>query len=394
MKLKGDQNTTRALNRRLVLNCLRREGALSRVDIIAMTGLSPAAISGVVGELIKEGFVIEGEVGRSSGGRKPILVSIDYGCRYSLGLKLTQGRLEATLTDLSTTPIGAWTVLLSEQTPAAVAAAARQAVEHLLPDESERRKKLIGVGLAMPGLIDVKRGVCLVSHRFGWRDVPIAALLAAQVKAPVWVDNDVNAFAIAQQLFGHGRLRASVLVLIIGTGVGAALIINGQIHHGARFAAGEIGFAVEEGHGNAAAESRRSWEQLFSEPAMVRAWGQIRESGSSDPLPAADLELAAAQGDPRANAYLNKVGHDIGLRLVTMIDLIDPEVVIVGGEAIRFGSPLVEPIISIVRECCFETPPPVEIDWENNVWSRGASALAIQQFFDFESTGAFENDVS
>lgn len=73
-----------------------------------------------------------------------------------------------------------------------------------------------------------------------------------------------------------------------------------------------------------------------------------------------------------------------------MIDLVDPEVVIVGGEAVRFGPALVDPLVNTVRESSFEKPPAVEIDWDNNVWSRGAAALAIQQFFDFESTAGFE----
>ncbi|HXV30604.1 MAG TPA: ROK family protein [Sinorhizobium sp.] len=385
MALKGDQSTTRALNRRLVLNLLRREGGLSRNVIASRTGLSNAAITGVVAELMEEGFVKEGESGQSSGGRRPTPLDIDYGARFSIGLKLMEDRLEAVLTDLSTEPIATHTVALSELVPERVAEAAQSAVELLLPDPAVRRAKLIGIGLAMPGLIDSDRGICLISHRFGWQNVPIACLLAARIQVPVWVDNDVNAFAIAQQLFGHARHRNSALVLIIGTGVGAALIFNGQIHRGARFAAGEVGFAVDSAALGAPRENRLSWGSRFSEPAMVKAWADIQASHPTrEPV---NLQQAAADGDPRAITYLGQTGHEIGLRLVTMIDLVDPEVVIVGGEAIRFGPALVDPLVAAVQEYCFETPPPVEVDWANDVWSRGASALAIQQFFDFESIG-------
>ncbi|MBB6408942.1 ROK family transcriptional regulator [Mesorhizobium sangaii] len=389
MRLKADQNTTRAMNRRLILNCLRREGDLSRVEIAAMTGLSPAAVTGVTAELIDEGIVVEGKSTQSSGGRRPTPLSIDYARHWSIGFKLTEGRLEGTLTDLSTRALGAFELSLSDHGPVAVAHAVKDGVAMLLRDRREGRQKLVGIGMAMPGMVDVNRGVCLVSQRLGWRDVPIAEMITSQISVPVWVDNDVNAFAIAQQLFGHGRRRNSVLVLIVGTGVGAALIFNGQIHRGARFAAGEIGFPVEDGGGSTATQDRLDWDRRLTEPAMVSAWMEIRKRSRRAP---AELQQAAEAGEGLALDYLSEVGREIGRRLSGLIDLIDPEVVIVGGEAVRFGPALIDPLVATVKESSFATPPPIEIDWDNNVWSRGASALAIQQFFDFESIAGFERE--
>ena len=381
MALKVDQGTAKALNRRLALNLLRREGGLSRGELAARTGLSNAAITGLVSELIEEGFLKEGESTQSTGGRKPVLVELDYAARYSIGLKLMSDRLEAVLTDLSTEPLATTVIALSNVRPETVAEASRQAVEHLIPDAARRTEKLIGVGLAMPGLIDVERGVCRISHRFDWHDVPIASLLAEQVHVPVWVDNDVNAFAIAQQLFGAARRRSSALVLIIGTGVGSALIVHGQIHRGARFAAGEIGFAVDGGAVKPGGSS--NWGHRFAEPAIERQWTELwAENTTQGP---AGLQEAAETGNRQAVNLLETIGRDIGIRLVGMIDLVDPEVVIVGGEAIRFGRALIDPMIEAVKQFSFEAPPPIEIDWDNNIWSRGASALAIQKFFDFES---------
>ncbi len=381
MALKVDQGTAKALNRRLALNLLRREGGLSRGELAAKTGLSNAAITGLVSELIEEGFLKEGESTQSTGGRKPVLVELDYAARYSIGLKLMSDRLEAVLTDLSTEPIATAVIALPNVEPSTVAEASKQAVEQLIPDTARRREKLIGVGLAMPGLIDVEHGVCRISHRFGWHDVPIASLLAEQVHVPVWVDNDVNAFAIAQQLFGAARRRSSALVLIIGTGVGSALIFHGQIHRGARFAAGEIGFAVDGG--GLKTDGFLNWGHRFAEPAIERQWAELCATNAVQGP--ADLQEAVETGDSQAVAFLGSIGRDIGIRLVGMIDLVDPEVVIVGGEAIRFGRALIDPMTEAVKQFSFEVPPPIEIDWENNIWSRGASALAIQKFFDFES---------
>ncbi|WP_082407733.1 ROK family transcriptional regulator [Mesorhizobium sp. 1M-11] len=384
MTLKGDQSTTRALNRRLILNCLRREGGLSRVEISAMTGLSPAAVTGVTAELINEGMLVEGKGMQSTGGRKPIPLNIDYRQHWSAGFKLTPDGVEGTLTDLSTQPIGTCKVPLSSYDPATVAAAVENGVATLLQMQNSNWNKLVGIGVAMPGLIDVNRGLCLEFHDFGWDHVPIAELIAARISVPVWVDNDVNAFAIAQQLFGYGRTRGSALVLVISAGVGAALIFNGQIHRGARFAAGEIGF-LRHDKGNWVTSDRLSWNQRLSEPGIIRGWQELRGKG-----PGNDLQEAAANGDPLAVVYLGKVGREIGERLVSMIDLVDPEVVIVGGEAVRFGKALIDPLARAVKENSFGTPPPLEVDWDNDVWLRGASALAIQKFFDFESAAGYQ----
>lgn len=380
MKLKGDQSTTRALNRRLLLNLLRREGEISRAALSARTGLSPAAVTSVVAELIGEEIIVEGDAAKSSGGRKPIPVRINYASRYSIGLKLMHRRIEATLTDLATAVIRSGSIVFSDDHPTTVADAAAAAVDTLLPDGRERAPRLIGVGLAMPGIIDARKGVCVVSQRLGWENVAIAELLANRVHVPVWVENDVKTFAIAQQLFGHGRQRNSVLVLIVGTGVGAGLVFNGQMYRGARFAAGEIGFPD---HRIVRLQSRVSWHERYSEPALQATWAMVARQDPSGPPE--DLARAIAAEIPAAIAFARDSGQEIGRRLAGMIDLVDPEVVIIGGESVRFGPTLIMPILEAVKAYSFAAPPPVEVDWENNVWSRGASALATQHFFDFES---------
>ena len=381
MKLKGDQSTTRALNRRLLLNLLRREGEISRAALSARTGLSPAAVTSVVAELIGEEIIVEGDAAKSSGGRKPIPVRINYASRYSIGLKLMHRRIEATLTDLATAVIRSGSIVFSDDHPTTVADAAAAAVDTLLPDGRERAPRLIGVGLAMPGIIDARKGVCVVSQRLGWENVAIAELLANRVHVPVWVENDVKTFAIAQQLFGHGRQRNSVLVLIVGTGVGAGLVFNGQMYRGARFAAGEIGFPD---HRTVRLQSRVSWHERLQRASSP---GDLGDGGSPGPL---GSPRRPRQGDCRRNTRGDRVrprnsGQEIGRRLAGMIDLVDPEVVIIGGELVRFGPTLIMPILEAVKAYSFAAPPPVEVDWENNVWSRGASALATQHFFDFES---------
>lgn len=366
---KGDPTSARKANGRFLLDLLRREGKLSRVELAQATGLSGAAVTMLVAELIEEGLINEGPQQKSSGGRRPISLQIDYASRLSIGVKIMSHSIEAVLTDLATNPIRAATVVISEPAPDIVAAACREIVMELVPDEAQRSGKLIGMGLGLPGLIDSEGGVCLKSHRFGWDMLPITSIVESATGVPVRIANDVNAYAIAQQLFGHGRTHRSMAVFVVGTGLGAALIHEGQIIRGARFAAGEIGFCRDPHEG----ADKPSWGERFSEPALIDTWQRIGDGS--------DLATAAAASNPDAVGFLESVGREIGERIANLAAFVDPELVIVSGEAIRFGAPLTDAIrIGFERQFPL-TKPELTMDWQSDYWTRGAAALVVQGFF-------------
>jgi predicted NBD/HSP70 family sugar kinase len=369
MHEKGDPTSARKANGRLLLDLLRREGTLSRVELAQATGLSGAAVTMLIAELIEEGLINEGLQQKSSGGRRPISLQIDYTSRLSIGVKIMSRSIEAVLTDLATNPIRATSVAISEPEPDIVAAACRQIVMELVPDATERNQKLIGMGLGLPGLIDSESGVCLKSHRFGWDMLPIASIVESAAGVPVSIDNDVNAYAIAQQLFGHGRTHRSMAVFVVGTGLGAALICNGQIIRGARFAAGEIGFCRDPQEG----ADKLNWGERFSEPALIDTWQRIGDGS--------DLVAATTASNPDAVRFLEGIGREMGERIANLTAFIDPELVIVSGEAIRFGAPLTDAIrIGFERQFPL-TKPEFTMDWQSDYWTRGAAALVVQGFF-------------
>lgn len=373
--LKGNQSTTRALNRRLVLDTLRRRGPTSRVELTRLIGLSPSAISGVIAELIEDGYVLETGMDKSKGGRKPVLLAINYEGHRSVGIKLMHDRMQITLTDLSIRPLATHMVELDEITAETVARKTVESLEIMLPDP-EARSSLVGVGIAMPGFIDVATGTCLVSHRFGWTNVPIGQIMSEAVGAPVWVDNDVNAFAVAHHLFGLGRQHHSILVFIVGTGLGAALLVDNRIVRGAHYRGGEIGFMMEsEGK-----RGDRSWNDQYAVEGLLEDWRQHHAG--------ADLYALAQSGDADAAAYLCAQGEKIGRRLNSFIHLVDPELVIVGGEAMEFGPAFSDPLCKTALEDLPDPRPELKIDEQNDIWGLAAAALAMQTIFNFESFAA------
>lgn len=374
---KGDQQTARAMNRRLILNILRKQGATSRAAIAAESGLSPAAVTFVISDLLEEGLVSEGETVKGAGGRRPIPVSLNYAARLTIGMKLTTRGIEAVLADLSTAAHRQVFCALPDTRPETVVAKAADIVSALLPDEAERRRRLVGIGVALPGSYDAERRVCSRLSRFGWHDVPIADLLAARTDVPVWVDNDVNAFALAQHLFGSGQSHRNILAFAVGAGVGAAFMTEGMLHRGAHGAAGEIGHLTASDDGPVCECGRRGCVQTYwSEQALVSRWSKMSDE---------DLADAIARNEPKAMDLLAEAVDGLGTLLSQLTQTLDPDVIIVGGEGVRFGEKFRAALEADVHAKAFLARPPVIFDWQDNSWSRGAAALVAQHFFDFEA---------
>jgi predicted NBD/HSP70 family sugar kinase len=379
--LKGNASTSRALNRRLVLNLLRNRGPISRADLASMTGLSPAAITFVVTELMSDALVLEREAVASSNGRRPIPVDINYEAHLTLGFKLNRDSIECVLTDLATTPLATLRAAVTDTSPEGMIETIRATIPLLLTEAARQESDIMGIGVSIPGEVDPKSGVCLQSPRFGWRNLPFAEMLAEQVHAPVWIDDDVNAFAIAQKLFGAGRNHRNFAALAIGAGIGCSLVLNGEIYHGSNSAAGKLGHITSVPGGELCECGRRGCLMAHAaEPYLITEWGRGRGVEPTRD----DFVASAAAGDEDALEILRNAGLRIGRHLADLVNLFDPEVIVVGGEAVQFGEALLDPLKRSMEEFLFFSTPEIQTDWVPSSWARGAAALATQGIFDFE----------
>ncbi|KEA09091.1 ROK family transcriptional regulator [Agrobacterium rhizogenes] len=386
MKLKGDQSTSRAMNRRLILNLLRQEGPKSRAEIATITGLSPAAVTFVIADLIEEGHVTEGKAVAGFSGRRPIPVEINYTNGLAIGFKLMVGSVECVVTDLATSPLASMRLTLADHDPENVAKTLAAAVPLLVQYAARPNAQLAGIGISMPGVIDNDQATCVRSHRFNWNNVPLASILAQKVKVPVWLEDDTNAYAIAQQLFGVGRQHRNMAVLAIGVGISCALIIEGKLYRGANGAAGKFGHTLHEENGRLCECGKRGCLMAYhSQTSMLRTWRETTNRSNSDGLP--EMLNAVEEGEAAVGDILREAGIGIGKALANLVNVTDPEVIVVGGEAVSFGEAFFEPLRSTLAAHTFRASPPLLPDWEDNSWARGAAALVTQKFFDFETSG-------
>ncbi len=383
--IKGDQGMVRTQNRRVVLNHLRAHGPTSRAELAAAIGLSGAAVTQVTGDLLQEGFLIAGPGEGSGVGRRPVPLDINYAGFFAIGVKLMADHLQAVLTDLSTRALGEVTLPIpTSRDPDAVADQVAQAARTLIAGQGVPPQKVIGVGVGMGGVVDAARGVSVRAPRLGWQDVPFAQMVTARTGIPTWIDNDANAFAAAQALFGHGRRVENFVVVIVGQGIGAGLVLSGELYRGSGSGAGEIGHLLSEPDGRPCGCGQRGCLEAYaSEEGLLACLTDARPDLA--PLTVADLAALAAQGDPGVSALLADGGTRLGRGLSHLVNTLNPELLVIGGEGVRLGDAYFG---AMHRELLAHAYPPlarnlrvVTETWGDDVWARGAASLAVRQAF-------------
>lgn len=334
---------------------------------------------------MEEALVIERQAIVGATGRRPTPIDINYEKHLTVGFKLHRQHIECVLTDLATTPLIASDVAISDTAPAAIIKTIASTIPLLLQRAGRTNDAVMGIGVSIPGEINPATGVCLQSPRFGWRDLPFAEMLAERVKSPVWIDDDVNAFTVAQRLFGAGRQHRNFAALAIGAGIGCSLVIDGKIYHGSRSAAGKLGHIISVPNGRLCECGRHGCLMAHAaEPFMLDEWTRLTGKAIVwDPF----VEAAQA-GDDKALSIILDAGTRIGRHLADMVNLFDPEVIVGGGEAVALGEALLGPIRREMETRTFFSSPELVPDWVPSSWARGAAALATQAVFDFESVSS------
>lgn len=218
------------------------------------------------------------------------------------------------------------------------------------------KERLAIVGVGAPGPLDPRSGLIRQAPNLGWRDVPLASLLEERLGGRVLVDNDANLAALGENVLGAGRGARNMLYITVSTGVGGGLIFNGEIYHGAGGLAGEVGhMAVDEAGPLCRCGARGCLEAVASGTAMaLRARALIDEGrgraildaagGNAAKVSAKHIARAAAAGDPEALVILAEAGRTLGRAVASLVNLLNPEVVVMGGGAMLAGGPLWDPL--------------------------------------------------
>jgi predicted NBD/HSP70 family sugar kinase len=332
----------RDLNEVLVLNLVRERQPISRIDIAEWTGLEGSTVSKIVGRLIENEFIFEDGVGAASpqGGRKKRFLHLNPEKVYAIGVDLEPQRIMLALSDFSGRILRSL-ALDNDRDPQKALDGVARSIKKLLQSR-QSRERVAGIGVSMVGLVDPKEGRILAGENLGWGDdVPVGSMLRSSLnlELPIYYDNGSRLAALAEIWFGkHARQQAQDLVFIdIGEGVGAGIVIQGQLYHGSLHGAGEFGHISLDPLGPVCNCGGRGCLEVFtSDQATLARYAELcRAEGMAAEvkreLSIAELVDRGLKGNPRAIEALRQTATYLGRGMIPVIYSVNPEVIVLGG---------------------------------------------------------------
>ena len=375
----------RSVNQGVVLNAIHRATRISRSDLATELRLSPATLTAITGTLIEAGLVFEDRQGVSKTvGRKPILLAINYGHAYVVGVKVSNVGVTAVLTDLNAEVSASRFEDLKRHDLEAVLVVIERSTDLLCQEVGLQRDELVGLSVNLPGIVEQGTGKVRHSALLGWADVPLAQVLEERLDVPTLVENDVNALAVAEAWFGSGKQHEDFLVVTLGRGVGLGIVIGGEVYRGPRGGAGEFGHSVLDLSGSVSRHTqRRSVEAYLSDDALLERAKRRVPDFPVEATPDTLLEFAH-HGVAEAVAVLEEAGDLLGVALSTLVNIFAPSLIILSGEGMRAAKFLLPRARASLHEHAFgdlaEHARLVVDSWGEDAWARGAAALAASRY--------------
>ncbi|MES2180297.1 MAG: ROK family transcriptional regulator [Gemmatimonadota bacterium] len=336
---RATRTTSREINRRIVLNLVRDHQPVSRADLARRMDIGRGVVTSIIQELIDEGTIYEGATGPAARGRRPTMLYVRTQDRLVVAVDIRFSRTFIMLSDFAGTQIA----LESFETildPAALMNELAERINRLLASR-DARGRCEGVGLVIPGMVERVTGRVLLSPQLGWRDVDIRVSLATAVGLPVIIENAPMACALAQMWLGQrGNSPDNFVYVTVSDGVGAGIVLNGQLIRGDTNSAGEFGHILLDPAGpQCLCGAHGCWEAYTSNQAtlsrylgreLTPIWGQ--STRQAVPLTIDDLISKARGGDARASSAIEATGHYLGVGIGGIINALNPSQVFLGGE--------------------------------------------------------------
>ncbi len=339
----------REINRSAILEIIRRESPISRTDIAQKLDVSLPTVMRIVDALIEDGFVrLQGETEWSGGRRRPLL-EFDADGYVVLGVDMGGTKMYGAISDLGGNILDEANV--DHHTPSGEENYEQLValVDTLLASHKLEGRRVRGIGVGAPGVTLHREGLVKWAYSLNWRDFPLKARLAERYSLPITVDNDVNLAALGEFWFGAGQNTHNMILLALGTGIGAGIIIDGAIYRGASEASGEVGnmipgreflgknyqdFGALEGMASGTGMANRARALLSSK----------RGAAELESLVAEDIFEAAWQGQEWAWTVINETVDYLTIAIVNLAASFDPELIVLGGGVSRYADLLLEPI--------------------------------------------------
>jgi glucokinase-like ROK family protein len=398
-------NLVKQHNLQVILLSLLYEPILSRSQLAKRTNLSNTTITNLIAELIEQGIVKEKTTASEEQGElRPVgrprtSICLEPNARFVIGIHIGVGTIRMAITNLRAEIVDNQFLQFDIKAPTGeVLEKIIISVEAVLVRSGIERDKILGVGVGASGLVDFATGVNLYAPNLDWHDVPLREHLQEELQLPVIVDNNVRSMSIGETYFGAGRGVDSVAFVYGRIGVGAGLTFKGQVFRGSSKGAGEIGHSAMllQGGEPCRCGNRGCLETLVSEPAILREAEKItieepegilatllNENADNSAIEC--VFEAARQGDEEVQKMLEERGCYLGVALANLINLFNPELILLGGIFSRGEDLFIEPVTQTIQQRAFgEMGNNVRVQATSFGWKAGvvgAASLALLHFF-------------
>ncbi len=373
---RGNVQLIKAINEGAVLKLVRDHGPVSRADLARLSGLTQPTVGAMLDSLIAQGVIQTVGLGVSSGGRKPLLYEFNPNSALVVGVDVGGTKMAGALTNLAGKIISRRTLTRDNGPPDTY----ERLVEliRLLLAEAPPGSYVRGIGLGVAGVISLAEGVVSLAPGLGWSDFPLGRKLEERFNLPVFLDNDVNTILLGERWFGAARNVRNALCVAVGTGIGASILMDGQIYRGARDAAGEVGYCATGREVLRRPPTSRSAYGFLEEEAAGPGIGRRGTLALGRPVAGPEVMRLAAEGNPAAQQVVTETAEHLGLAIANMICLLDPEKVLLTGGVMRSADLLLQPIRDVIARIVPYPTPIVLSELKEDAGILGGVALVLE----------------
>lgn len=379
----GNQQLVKQINKTLVLEKVMNEAPISRAYIAKELGLNKGTVSSLVSELIDEHLVFETGPGESSGGRRPVMLTFNKDAGYAIGVDLGVNYILSILTDLKGNVVREIYQHITNTEYEHVFSIIKKSINDLIESAPDSPYGIIGIGIGVPGIVN-NQGEILIAPNLHWENIQLKQQIEKTFNLPVVIENEANAGAYGEKLFGAGKDFNNMIYVSAGIGIGVGIIIDGELYTGNNGYSGEMGHTIIMVDGKkCSCGSVGCWELYASEKALLE---HVKEKHiiNSECLTIEMLIEEAEAGNDAIIEVFKEIGKYLSVGINNIIKTFNPQQVIIGNRLAMLQKWIEVPIQEFIQKHCkqfLQEDLSVEFSaLKKHSVPVGVSALSIEHF--------------
>jgi N-acetylglucosamine repressor len=327
----ADQMLVKKMNQKVLLNEIVSNSPISRARLSEITGLNKSTVSSQVNTLIEKNLIFEIGQGQSSGGRKPVMLVFNKNAGYSIGIDIGVDSINGILTDLRGNIVLDQYQHLEKPSLDKNKDVLFSMIKDFIKRMPESPYGLIGIGLCVPGLVNTEQKV-IFTPNIDWNyDLDLKLLIEQEFRVPVFIENEANAGAYGEKVFGAAKNYENIIYVSVSTGIGVGIVIDNDIYRGVNGFAGEMGHLTIDFNGlKCSCGNRGCWELYASEKALLNPFQTNGNITSYQ-----EMINLANQNDPDILMALQNFGFYLGIGLVSILNTFNPQAVIIRNDIVE-----------------------------------------------------------